>query len=141
MKLEAMDHRSLVRWATKCAERALPCFEAERPSDDRPRKALEAARAWVRGELGVRGARAASVAAHAAARAAAPGGAARAAARAAGQAVATAHAPGHAVHAAAYAATAFAIDAASTASARERGHQRRRLPPRLRSIVFSVGKG
>lgn len=39
-------------YAADCAEHVLPLFEAERPNDDRPRKAIEAARAYARGEIG-----------------------------------------------------------------------------------------
>ncbi len=35
-----------VEFACDCAERVLPLFERERPDDHRPRKAIEAARAW-----------------------------------------------------------------------------------------------
>ena len=96
------DHRSLMRWAADCAEPVLPYFEEQYPKDDRPRKAIEAGRAWARGEIACGAARAAALAAHAAARAAVDP-AARAAARAAGHAAATAHAATHAPHAAAYA--------------------------------------
>lgn len=36
-----------VEVAVKCAELALPIFEKEYPSDDRPRKAIEAVKAWL----------------------------------------------------------------------------------------------
>lgn len=77
------------------AERLLPLFEAHYPEDMRPRQAIEALRAWVRGELRVGQGRAAALAAHAAARAA-EYPAARFAARAAGQAASVAHMIGHA---------------------------------------------
>ena len=105
MGLDKSDHRSLVLWATDCAEHVLPYFEETYPKDNRPRKAVEAARAWVRGEIALSEVRAAAFAAHAAARAAAHAAAARAAARAAGHAAATAHVAAHAAHAATYAAT------------------------------------
>ena len=54
-------------YAADCAERVLPIFEKEHPSDDRPRKAIEVARAFARGEIDD----AARAAAWAAARAAA----------------------------------------------------------------------
>ena len=101
----AEDHRSQAIWAADSAERVLPCFEAVLPSDDRPRKAIEAARAWARGEIRVGEARAAALAAHTAAREAIAGPAngctaarraASAAARAAGHAAATAHVVTHA---------------------------------------------
>jgi hypothetical protein len=38
-------------YAADCAERVLPIFEKERPDDDRPRKVIEAARAYERGEI------------------------------------------------------------------------------------------
>jgi len=93
MGRDKRDHRSLVLWATDCAERALPYFEETYPKDNRPRNAVEAGRAWVRGEIATSEARAAAFAAHAAA-------------RAAGHAAATAHVAGHAAHAASYAVTA-----------------------------------
>ena len=67
MRLDKSDHSSLALWAADCAEHVLPHFEEKYPRDDRPRKAIEAARAWTRGEIRVGPARAAAVAAHAAA--------------------------------------------------------------------------
>ena len=139
MRLDKSDHSSLTLWAADCAEHMLACFEEKYPSDDRPRKAIEAARAWTRGEIRVGPARAAAVAAHAAARDA-DESAARAAARAAGQAAGTPHMAGHARHAAAYAveAATCAADpaAAAAATAKERDWQYRRLPEHLRPVVF-----
>ena len=139
MRLDKQDHKSLVLWATDCAEHVLPSFEKKYPADPRPRKAIEAGRAWVRGELTMSEARAAAFAAHAAARDA-EDAAARAAARAAGHAAATAHVAGHAVHAATYAVNAASCAAAPTnaaaASARERDWQSQHLPPHLRPVAF-----
>jgi hypothetical protein len=64
--VDRQDHESLALWAADCAEHVLPRFEEQYPEDERPRKAIEAARAWARGEIRVGEARAASVAAHAA---------------------------------------------------------------------------
>lgn len=139
MRLEEGDHRSLALWAADCAERVLPLFEKKFPKDDRPRKAIEALRAWTRGEIRVGEARAAGVAAHAAAREA-DEGATRAAARAAGQAAGVAHMAAHAHHAAAYAVKAVAYAAvptdAAAATARERDWQSRHLPKHLRAVVL-----
>jgi len=138
-RLDEQDHGSLVLWAADCAEHVLLYFEEKYPKDDQPRKALEAARAWVRGEIAMSEVRAAALAAHAAARDA-DHAAARAAARAAGHAAATAHVAGHARHAAAYAvtaATAAAVPtAASAATATERDWQYRRLAEHLRPVAF-----
>lgn len=101
------DRRAEAAWAADCAERVLSYFEEALP-DDRPRKAIEAARAWARGEIRVSEARAAALEAHAAARAASAHPAAVAAARSAGHAAAVAHMAGHAPHAAAYAKKAAA---------------------------------
>ena len=106
------DHRLLAVWAADCAEHVLPYFEEKYPNDDRPRKAVEAARAWTRGEIRVGEARTAALAAHAAAREA-DDAAACAAARAAGHAAATAHVAGHARGAASYAVKASATSAAT----------------------------
>ena len=82
-------------------ESVLPLFEMRYP-DDRPRKAIEAARAWAAGEITIGAARTAAFAAHAAARSA-ENPASRAVARAAGHTAAIAHVAGHARHAIAYA--------------------------------------
>ena len=97
------DQKILAVWALFCAERVLPIFEDRYPDDPRPRDAVKAGRAWVRGEMRVGEVRKAAFSAHAAARAAAGDPPASFAARAAGHAAATAHTPGHAVHAAEYA--------------------------------------
>src|SRR5919197_5657069 len=80
------DHHLLASWAAACAEHVLYLFEATKPSDSRPRHAIEQARAWARGEIPMSQARAA--AGHAMAAARDLSGAARQAAYAAGQAAA-----------------------------------------------------
>jgi hypothetical protein len=123
--LDKQDHRSLVLWAAECAEHVLPHFEEKYPKDNRPRHALEAGRAWVRGKVAMSEVRAAASAAHAAAR----------------DAAATAHVSTHAAHAANNAVGA-ATDAAAVptdtaaASAKERDWQYRRLPEHLRPVAF-----
>jgi len=67
-RLDQQEPQVIGLWAADCAEHVLPYFEAKHPQDDRPRKAIEAARAWVRGEIRCGEARAAALAAHAAAR-------------------------------------------------------------------------
>jgi hypothetical protein len=137
-RFDAQDHKSLALWAADCAEHVLRYFEEEYPGDDRPRKALEAGRAWARGELAMSKAREAAFAAHAAARDA-NHGAARATARAAGHAAATAHVADYARHAAAYAvkaATAAAVpDDGKDVTAAESDWQYRRLPEHLRPVA------
>jgi len=122
------NQRLLTLWAADCAKHVLLYFEKEYPRDDRPRKAIEAARAWAHGEMTVGAARTAALAAHAAARNA-NDPKARAAARAAGHAVATAHVAGHAPHAANY-----AINAAED-SLKEREWQYQHLPKHLRPLM------
>lgn len=138
-RLDEQDQRSLALWAADCAEHVLRYFEEQYPEDDRPRKAIEAARAWARGEIKCGKARAAAVATHAAARDA-DDVAARAVARAAGHAAGTAHMAGHARHAAAYAVTAATAAAiptdAGAAAATEREWQHRRLPEHLRPLAY-----
>ena len=136
MRLDKRDHKSLMLWATDCAEHVLPYLEKKYPKDNRPRNAVEAGRAWARGEIAMS---ASAVAAHAAR--AADQAAARVAARAAGHAAATAHVAAHAAHAANYAVTA-ATDAAevptdsATATTKERDWQYRRLPKHLQPVAF-----
>jgi len=95
------DHHLLAPWAADCAGHVLPLFEAARPDDERPRRAIELARAWVRGEVKMTVSRAAAGHANAAARDLSGG--TRYAAYAAGQAAAVAHVAAHELGAAAYA--------------------------------------
>jgi hypothetical protein len=146
-KYSKQDQITMAAWAADCAERVLPFFEKAYPGDDRPRKAIETGRTWVRtGVFRMAEIRGASLAAHAAARDADGGSAAQYAARAAGQAVATAHVPQHAYGAAWYALKAVA--AANPAEVTlEREWQAARLPEGLREeimgriVVFERGGG
>ena len=129
-------HEALALWAADCAEHVLHYFDERHPDDDRPGNAIEAARAWTRGEVSVGEAVEISRGTHAAAREA-DGTPAREAARAAGHAVATPHVDGHANGAAIYAIKAV-IDANpddATAGDAECEWQFERLPERLHSVV------
>nr|WP_229312260.1 hypothetical protein [Larkinella punicea] len=94
-------HHQLALWAATCAEHVLPLFEQADSEDERPRKAIELTRAWVKGEISMKQAHQAAFAANAAAKGMPD--AARFAALAAGQAVAVAHVAAHQLGAAAYA--------------------------------------
>jgi len=109
--LTEADRRLVALWAADCAERVLALFEAEAPSDPRPRRAIDGLRAFARSELRVWPTRSLAGEAQAAARDVAGKPAAAAAARAAGQAAATAHMGAHALGAAAYAARAVGLAA------------------------------
>lgn len=106
--LSEADRRLVALWAADCAERVLPLFEAEAPTDGRPADAIARARAFGRGELDAAGqirirfeaGRAAKVV---------TGAAAVAAARSAAQASGVAHMGAHALGAAAYAARAAGL--------------------------------
>ena len=132
------DHQLLALWAAACAEHVLDLFESAKPSDPRPRQAIEQARAWVRSEITMSQARTAAGAANAAARDLS--GAARHAAYAAGQAAAVGHVAAHELGAAAY-----AIKAARAASSegerddagrRECQWQRDQLPDEIWELVL-----
>jgi hypothetical protein len=110
LTLSEDDRRVLAVWAADCAERTLSLFEAQAPSDTRPRDAIDGLRAFARGEMGIGPVRALSARAHAAARVVGDP-AAVAAARAAGQAAGVAHMAAHARGAAAYAAKAAGLAA------------------------------
>ena len=56
--LSDADHQLLALWAAQCAEHVLDLFEAQQPSDARPRDSIEAARCWARGEMKMMEARA-----------------------------------------------------------------------------------
>ncbi len=135
--LDMRRHRLLANWAADCAEHVLPLFGDKYPQDDRPRQAIETARAWVRGEVTVGEARAAAREAHSAARAAADD-AARAAARAAAHSVATAHMADHALQATAYAVKA--VQASGSAAKRERTWQHEHLPEEIGALVLSASE-
>jgi hypothetical protein len=134
------DQRVMATWALDCAERVWPLFHAARPEDDRPRRAIEAGRAWVRtGEFRMPVIRAASLNAHRAAKET-DDAAAVAAAHAAGHAVATAHVPQHAYGGAYYALRAVAAQYLTHQGehvTRERQWQSEQLPAHLREEVMA----
>ena len=132
------DHHLLAIWAADCAQHVLHHFEQARPGDDRPRRAIELARAWARGEIPMKEAHKMAFVANAAGRDLA--GAAKMAALAAGQAVAVAHVAAHELGAAAYAIRA-AREAApeperDEAGRRECHWQRAQLPDAIRALVL-----
>ena len=131
------DHHLLALWAASCAEHVLDLFESAQPEDPRPRRAIENARAWVRGEVTMTQARAAG--GHAMGAATDLRGAARHAAYSAGQAGAVAHVAAHELGAAAYAikaARAAVPDGESGAAGRrECRWQRDQLPEAIRALV------
>ena len=132
------DHQLLGLWAASCAEHVLHLFESAKPSDVRPRHAIEQAQAWARGEIRMSQSRAAAGHANAAARDLS--GAPRFAAYAAGQAAAVAHVAAHELGAAAYAikaARAAAPEGESENVGRlECRWQRDQLPDTIRDLVL-----
>ncbi len=132
------DHRLLALWAAVCAEHVLPLFESERADDARPLSAIDAARAWARGEITMMQARAAG--GHAMGAARDLRGAARFAAYAAGQAAVVAHVAAHELGAAAYAIKAVRAAApageAESAGRLECRCQREQLPAAIRELVL-----
>jgi hypothetical protein len=131
-------HRVLADWALACAEHVLPLFEEHQPDDSRPREAIDAGRAWIRGELRWAESREAAFRANAAARGMPDP--VKFAALSAGQAAAVPHVAAHDLGAAAYAIRAAgarvpAADAAR-ARARERDWQRAQLPAAVRELVL-----
>jgi len=133
LKLSETDRRELVEWTIACAERMLPLFLAERPDDLRPREALEAARAFMRGEMDIEDVREKAFACHAAAREASDPSA-LAAARVCGQAAAVAHMAGHARQVPRYTSKAFPGDRARRDE--ELAWQRMQVPERFDRYVY-----
>ncbi|MEA2652986.1 MAG: hypothetical protein QOI37_213 [Chloroflexota bacterium] len=132
------DHHLLAMWAVDCAEHVLHHFELARPTDDRPRRAIDLGRAWAHGEVTWAVARTAAGHANGAARDLR--GAARHAAYAAGQAAAVGHVAAHELGAAAY-----AVRAARAAAPEDQGveagrlecqWQRAQLPDEVRELVL-----
>jgi hypothetical protein len=132
------DHHLLAVWAADCAQHVLHHFEAVRPDDDRPRRAIDLGRAWARGEVTMTLAR--SAAGHAMAAARELSGAARHAAYAAGQAAAVTHVAAHELGASAYAikaAQAAAPEGERVDAGRlECQWQRAQLPREVRELVL-----
>src|ERR1700682_2511282 len=132
------DHPLLALGAASCAEHILDRFELIRPDDPRPRKAIEQARAWARGEITMSQARAAG--GHAMAAARDLSGPARHAAYAAGQAAVVAHVAAHQLRGAAYAikaARAAAPEGEGESAGKLEGRwQRDQLPEAIRELVL-----
>ncbi|MCW5877776.1 MAG: hypothetical protein KIS80_02770 [Anaerolineales bacterium] len=140
--LQDADHQLLAIWAAVCAEHVLHLFEEIQPHDERPRQAIQWARAWARGQVKMSEAR--SAAGHANAAARDLSGAARFAAFAAAQAAAVAHVAAHELGAASYAIKA-ARAAAPDGQAAEAGlleceWQRAQLPGQIRELVLDDQK-
>lgn len=137
-RLTDADQHLLALWAAACAEHVLPLFERAAPDDPRPRQAIDAARAWVRGELPMMSTRA--LGGHAMGAARPLRGAARFAAYAAGHAPCVAHVPEHDLGAAAYAIKA--AQAVPPPAEREKARrdecawQRDQLPPQIRNLII-----
>jgi len=136
--LQDSDHHLLAVWAADCAQHVLHFFEEMQPNDGRPRRAIELARAWARGEITMSQARAAG--GHAMAAARVLSGTARHAAFAAGQAAGGAHVAAHELGAAAYAIKAARAAASKgeseSAGRRECQWQRKQLPEAIRDLVL-----
>ena len=136
--LQDTDHHLLAVWAADCAQHVLHLFEEMQPNDDRPRRVIELARAWTRGEITMSQSRAAG--GHAMAAARKLSGAARHAAYAAGQAAAVAHVAAHELGAAAYAIKAVRAAMpkgdSEFAGRRECQWQREQLPEAIRDLVL-----
>jgi hypothetical protein len=136
--LTGSDHRLLALWAAACADHVLYLFEPVRPSDRRPRQAVEQVRAWAGGEIRMSQSRAAG--GHAMAAARDLSGAARHAAYAAGQAAVVAHVAAHELGAAAYAIKAVRASApgreGENAGRVECRWQREQLPDAIRQLVL-----
>jgi hypothetical protein len=140
-KYSKEDQKLMAIWSLDCAERVLPLFELVSPEDNRPRKALEVGKDWVRtGIFSMMVIRAASLGAHAAAKDVKESDGACFAAHAAGQAVATAHVPQHVYGGSYYALKAIA--AANPENAIEKVEQElhwqeQELPEHLQNKIMS----
>ncbi len=140
--LQDADHHLLAIWAADCAQHVLHLFEAMQPNDERPRRAIEAARAWAQGTITMSQSKAAG--GHVMAAARNLKGASRFAAYAAGQAGVVAHVAAHELGAAAYAIKAVR-ETAPSHRIEEYGRmecewQREQLPIEIRDLVLDDQK-
>ncbi len=107
------NHKTLVLWSLDCAQSILPVFTCRYPHEPRPLQALDAARAWARGEIKMPVAKKAAHATHnVATEIAQQSPAACAAARALGHVVGTVHTGAHAIGVAIYGSAAWMYSAA-----------------------------
>ena len=144
VELSLAEIRAVARFAAACARPALAIYVRERPGDDRPRTAIEAAEAFAGGAPRTKALRDGAWAALRAAqeaRDAAASEAARAAGAAAGAAflhpLAKATQVAHILGAAAHAARAFEIDAdvGPAVGADRIAHSRALAPPVVRDVL------
>ncbi|HUN22220.1 MAG TPA: hypothetical protein PK299_03695 [Anaerolineales bacterium] len=140
--LQDADHHLLAMWAADCAQHVLHLFEEIHPNDERPRRAIEAARDWAQGRITMSQSKAAG--GHAMASARNLKGASRYVAYAAGQAGVVAHVAAHELGAAAYAIKAM-CETAPNGRFEEYGRiecewQRAQLPIEIRDLVLDDQK-
>lgn len=114
--IETQSKKSVALWCICYAqEQILPIYEKHCPGDNRPEKALLAARDWLDGKTRLPAVKKIILQeCHAAAREATANPAAQAAARTCGQAAASIHVPSHALGLAFYGAAAIAYDRVGT---------------------------
>ena len=112
---ETQDKQTLALWAIDYSERMiLPLWSKSYPDDLRPQNAINAARAWLSGEIRLPAAKSAILECHAAAREADKNPVAQAAARTIGQCASTIHSARHCMGLAIYGALAVAYDQLGT---------------------------
>lgn len=95
--IEKQTHKTLVLWALDCARRFLDIFEKDFPDETRPRRMIDIAKLWAKGEVKMPVAKKVIHEAHNAATDAEGYPAAQAAARAIGHAAGTIHVETHAL--------------------------------------------
>lgn len=100
--IRRQDQKTKALWCAQCIDHVLHFSDELNPEDDRPRKAVEATKAWASGLIPINEVHDASVLAHDAAREARTLSVCMVA-RGAGHAAAIAEARGHAVYSATYA--------------------------------------
>ena len=108
--IENQNHRTLVLWALEYADELASKFESKYPNETRPREAVNACRAWARGEVKMPFAKKAIHAAHNAATEIADDIVYCSIVRAIGQVVATVHVETHAIGGPIYALTALTYE-------------------------------
>jgi hypothetical protein len=51
--LKNVDHQTAACWAAICTEHVMPYFEQTYPQDNRPKQAITAIHAWLKGDIRV----------------------------------------------------------------------------------------
>ena len=138
--VETQSKTTLIKWVLDYSEKhILPLWNKYYPEDERPKRAIVAAYAWLSGKIKLPQAKPMILACHAAARAAAGNAIAQTAARAIGQAASTIHSARHSLGLPLYGALAVAYSELGSAAKWDELEKRAALEcKRMEAALLSI---